>query len=336
MTIGTLDREHPVNNPSLVIHTAPSKRSPLDALVRDVPGLLLFRDIIDPETERTILEELEEGPWLHMRDRRVRHFGYRFNYSTNYVDMPKGDDLHTSGEGTLNPLPSWCTSIIERYLSLASELSSAVVAAVAASEGFKAELEVPPLLSFPDQLTVNKYASGGGIAPHVDTHTAFEDGIVSVSLGSSTVIEFRRISSLSVVREAAGEMANTACLSDSSLDARNANTEGEEATFGSNEATIKSRSDSPPLHSSLSSTRPTTIQVHVPPRSVLIMTGASRYGYTHGIRGRRFDVVDGLTVERGTRVSLTFRKVRKRAPGQVKTCGCRWKDKCDGVEAEQH
>ncbi|XP_028275349.1 alkylated DNA repair protein alkB homolog 8 isoform X2 [Parambassis ranga] len=43
----------------------------------------------------------------------------------------------------------------------------------------------------PDQLTVNQYEAGQGIPPHVDTHSAFEDTILSLSLGAKTVMEFR-------------------------------------------------------------------------------------------------------------------------------------------------
>ncbi|XP_008423741.1 alkylated DNA repair protein alkB homolog 8 isoform X2 [Poecilia reticulata] len=43
----------------------------------------------------------------------------------------------------------------------------------------------------PDQLTVNQYETGQGIPPHVDTHSAFADTILSLSLGAKTVMEFR-------------------------------------------------------------------------------------------------------------------------------------------------
>lgn len=42
----------------------------------------------------------------------------------------------------------------------------------------------------PDQLTVNIYEPGGGIPPHVDSHSPFEESIASLSLGSDIVIEF--------------------------------------------------------------------------------------------------------------------------------------------------
>lgn len=48
-------------------------------------------------------------------------------------------------------------------------------------------------------------------------------------------------------------------------------------------------------------------------RSLLIMSGESRYDWTHGITPRKFDLintVDGPDVIcRGTRISITFRRV---------------------------
>eukprot|EP00981_Chlorochromonas_danica_P013183 scaffold5939_cov165-Ochromonas_danica.AAC.12 len=49
--------------------------------------------------------------------------------------------------------------------------------------------------------------------------------------------------------------------------------------------------------------------VHVPRRSLLILSGAARYEYTHGIAPRKWDKVAGDLQPRGTRLSLTFRHV---------------------------
>lgn len=43
----------------------------------------------------------------------------------------------------------------------------------------------------PDQITVNVYEPGQGIPPHVDTHSAFEEPIGSLSLLNDIVMEFR-------------------------------------------------------------------------------------------------------------------------------------------------
>jgi hypothetical protein len=42
-----------------------------------------------------------------------------------------------------------------------------------------------------DQVTINEYLPGQGIRPHVDTHSAFTDGIASISLLSPVVMDFR-------------------------------------------------------------------------------------------------------------------------------------------------
>jgi alkylated DNA repair protein alkB family protein 8 len=41
------------------------------------------------------------------------------------------------------------------------------------------------------QVTVNEYLVGQGIRRHTDTHSAFEDGICSLSLGAAVVMEFQ-------------------------------------------------------------------------------------------------------------------------------------------------
>lgn len=46
------------------------------------------------------------------------------------------------------------------------------------------------------------------------------------------------------------------------------------------------------------------------PRSLLVLEGAARHGWTHAIPARRSDIVDRVRVTRGRRVSLTFRTMR--------------------------
>ena len=43
-----------------------------------------------------------------------------------------------------------------------------------------------------DQITVNDYPPGSGIAPHVDTHSAFTARFASLSLGAGVAFELRR------------------------------------------------------------------------------------------------------------------------------------------------
>lgn len=95
-----------------------------------------------------------------------------------------------------------------------------------------------------------------GIPVHCDTHSAFLEPIVALSLGSDIVMEWHR----------------------------------------------PGDTDTKPKH----------VSVLVPRRSILIMTGESRYGWSHGITPRKIDVVHNesghlTTMKRNTRVSFTFR-----------------------------
>ncbi|XP_027136276.1 alkylated DNA repair protein alkB homolog 8 isoform X2 [Larimichthys crocea] len=128
-------------------------------------GLVLVEDFVSPKEEALLLAAID---WSGTNDdvtaqkalkhRRVKHYGFEFRYDNNNVDKDK-------------PLPAGipqeCLPVLERCL------------------------KNKHIITMPDQLTVNQYESGQGIPPHVDTHSAFEDTILSLSLGAQTVMEFR-------------------------------------------------------------------------------------------------------------------------------------------------
>ena len=93
-----------------------------------------------------------------MKNRRVKHYGYEFRYGTNDVDETK----------PLNEkIPTVCDRLLDKCIN------SGII-------GVK-----------PDQLTINFYEPGQGIPPHIDNINAFDDFIISLSLLSSVVMEFR-------------------------------------------------------------------------------------------------------------------------------------------------
>lgn len=64
-------------------------------------------------------------------------------------------------------------------------------------------------------------------------------------------------------------------------------------------------------------------------RSVLVMTGPSRFAFKHGIQARKTDLLNsGQVVRRSRRVSLTFRTIRE------PPCTCSWPDACDSQELQ--
>ncbi|GFS55196.1 alkylated DNA repair protein alkB homolog 8 [Trichonephila clavipes] len=125
------------------------------------PGLVLIDDFINEEEEKELLKSItfedvcdEKAVLKH---RKVKHYGYEFIYGSNNVDKNKSLD---------EKIPDVCIPHLQRLVAL----------------GY--------LSKIPDQLTVNHYLPGQGIPPHIDTHSPFEDGIVSISLESQVVMDF--------------------------------------------------------------------------------------------------------------------------------------------------
>lgn len=126
-------------------------------------GLHLLRDFISCEEEKILADLLNasfqvELECSDLKNRRVKHFGFEFDYSVNDIDADKPID-----EG----IPVECAGVLQRLLET----------------GFIPEL--------PDQLTVNLYQPGHGIPPHTDSHCCCTDWLVSLSLVSGVIMEFR-------------------------------------------------------------------------------------------------------------------------------------------------
>ncbi|PAA50274.1 hypothetical protein BOX15_Mlig006212g3, partial [Macrostomum lignano] len=129
------------------------------------PGLSLTLDAVSLAEEAELLAlvdaELDSGDRDvaiadgRLRNRRVVHWGHEFLYGRNRL-APLPD----------RPLPPACATVADRL--------------------------TPAWLPRPDQLTANVYEPGGGIAAHVDSHAAFGDSILSVSLGSGCAFRLTR------------------------------------------------------------------------------------------------------------------------------------------------
>lgn len=188
------------------------------------PGLVVLADFVTEEEERSFLSAVDwgssPGERSELKHRKVKHFGFEFKYGINDVDM---EDPLPQG------IPPVCSNFLQRALATGH------------------------VTHYPDQLTVNQYQPGQGIPSHIDTGPAFEDGIMSLSLGSQVLMDFHHPDG-------------------------------------------------------------TQMSVLLPPRSLLIMTGESRYVWSHGITPRKSDIIPSIegnlnVVSRGVRTSFTFRKI---------------------------
>lgn len=119
----------------------------------------VIEGFVSEEEEANLLACLQwDSSSTELKHRKVKHYGYTFLYESNNIDRE-------------NPLPGGLPKEVEPLLD---RLISTGIISVK-----------------PDQLTVNQYQPGQGIPPHIDTHSAFEDTLISISLGSSIVMDFK-------------------------------------------------------------------------------------------------------------------------------------------------
>ncbi|XP_011082163.1 alkylated DNA repair protein alkB homolog 8 isoform X1 [Sesamum indicum] len=208
----------------------------------DIPGLYLMHDFVTPQEEQELLAAVDDRAWQHLAKRRVQHYGYEFCYDIRTVNTN-----HYLGE-----LPSFVSPILERIRTFQTLDHSADIAL--------------------DQLTVNEYPPGVGLSPHIDTHSAFEDLIFSLSLAGPCIMEFRKYA--------------TAVWQEKSTSSSDV---GEQISEKNSSFVRKA--------------------IYLPPRSMLLLSGEARYVWHHYIPHHKVDKVNDSLIRRGSRrVSFTLRK----------------------------
>ncbi|KAH9621768.1 hypothetical protein KSS87_009467 [Heliosperma pusillum] len=208
----------------------------------NISGLYLFHDFITPNEEKELLAAVDSRPWISLAKRRVQHYGYEFCYQTRNVDTQR----------YLGVLPSFVSPVLERV--------------------WTSSLEDATTINL-DQLTVNEYPPGVGLSPHIDTHSAFEDKIFSLSLAGPCIMEFRRYHDGCWQSDSASKVMHGESFENSSNFVKKA--------------------------------------VYLPPRSMLLLSGEARYAWHHYIPHHKVDnVKDNLIRRASRRVSFTLRKVR--------------------------
>ena len=126
-----------------------------------VPGLSYTPNFVSADVERKILLALDEEPWLGDLERRVQHYGYKYNYKSRRID-----ESMRVGE-----LPHWLINLGDRMVRWGI-------------------FEVTP-----DQVIVNEYLPGQGITSHVDCEPCFGGTVASLSLGSGCFMDFTSLES---------------------------------------------------------------------------------------------------------------------------------------------
>ena len=179
------------------------------------PGATYFSDYINEETERFLVEKIDAQPWSNELRRRVQHYGYRYDYKARAVPR----------ESYLGPMPQWLTALTDRLVK----------------DGI--------FCANPDQVIINEYEAGQGIASHIDCVPCFAGTIVSLSLQSGCEMQFKSKVGMEKINK------------------------------------------------------------FLEPRSLVRLSGASRFDWMHGIPARKSDMLHNVRVARGRRISLTFRNI---------------------------
>ena len=123
-----------------------------------INGLLYLPDYITPQEEIRLTKLINQQKWDNTLQRRVQHYGYRYDYKARKVTP----DMY------LGKLPNWLGNIANQI-----------------HQDGLCEL-------VPDQAIINEYKPGQGISPHVDCQACFGPRIFSLSLGSQVIMEFTK------------------------------------------------------------------------------------------------------------------------------------------------
>jgi|GEM_PF-149445 len=122
----------------------------------EIQGLQIIEDFISQEYHDELISKIDEEDWSNELSRRVQHYGYKYDYRARSINSSM----------KVAELPNWVNPLIEKIL------------------------ELNLMDSRPDQMIINEYQPGQGISNHIDCEPCFGDKIISVSLGSTAVMNF--------------------------------------------------------------------------------------------------------------------------------------------------
>lgn len=125
--------------------------SPLSS---QIDGLYYLENYTSTDAHNVLLAAIDAQPWSNDLRRRVQHYGFKYDYKRRSVAQSTA----------LGPLPDWAAEMAERL----------------EQEG------ISP--TRPDQLIVNEYLPGQGIASHIDCEPCFGGVVCSLSLGSACIM----------------------------------------------------------------------------------------------------------------------------------------------------
>ncbi|WP_394793070.1 alpha-ketoglutarate-dependent dioxygenase AlkB [Armatimonas sp.] len=130
-----------------------------------IMGMSYYPEFLTSEQEASLLAFVDSQPWNDTLSRATQHYGYRYDYTVRQLDMSHH----------LGPLPAPLQEVGTRLVDA----------------GYFAKL--------PEQVIVNEYLPGQGIAAHIDCVPCFGSAIASLTLGSGCTMDFTQSATLEKV-----------------------------------------------------------------------------------------------------------------------------------------
>ena len=127
--------------------------------IPEIRGLYYFCGFLEEHAQRAFIKCIDTRPWRTDLERRVQHYGWRYDYRTRTVTQ----------DMDLGPLPDWVADVASRLYS-----------------------ETKLFERVPDQAIVNEYRPGQGIALHADRQ-CFGDTVATLSLGDDWEMRLRPV-----------------------------------------------------------------------------------------------------------------------------------------------
>ena len=123
-----------------------------------VPGLQFLDDFLSPEEQKTCIQRVDAAvdEWRNDLSRRVQHYGWRYDYKARAITP----DMH------IGTLPDWLATLAQRLYA-----------------------ETGLFNKVPEQVIVNEYMPGQGIAMHID-NPGFGPTVCMVSLLDDWEMDF--------------------------------------------------------------------------------------------------------------------------------------------------
>ena len=125
----------------------------------DIRGLYYSPVFLSSDEQREAIKHINANQWRHDLGRRVQHYGWRYDYRSRTI----------TSDMFLGPLPDWIINIAKRLYD-----------------------ETRLFDRIPEQVIVNEYYPGQGIALHADRN-CFGDAVATISLGDDWEMKFRPV-----------------------------------------------------------------------------------------------------------------------------------------------